>query len=119
MKIDLNRASYDGKWFDFGEARLKIRPYPMSRTDVAFKDGAVVFSGDASLDIFTYCLTEWEGVVDADGGPLRLTPDVKKKIYDFKLGRAVNEAGIEEPLSDFVLRTARTLTDEIGADAKN
>jgi len=118
MKIDLNKASYDGKWFDFGEARLKIRPYPMSRTDVAFKDGAVVFSGDASMDMFTYCMVEWEGVVDADGQPLKLTPDVKKKLYDFKLGKADID-GAETNLSDFVLRTARSMTEEIGADTKN
>jgi hypothetical protein len=114
MKIDLNKVSYDGKWFDFGEARLKIRPYPLSLTDIAFKDGAMVYAGDASLEMFIYCLTEWENVVDADGQPLKLTPDVKKKIYDFKLGRDK-----EDVMSGFVLRTARSLTEEIGNDSKN
>jgi hypothetical protein len=118
MKIDLNKASYDGKWFDFGEARLKIRPYPMSRTDTTIKDGAMVFLGDASMEMFTYCLTEWEGVVDADGKPLNLTIDVKKKIYDFKLG-CVKKDEKTVSLSDFVLITARKLTEEIGAETKN
>lgn len=114
MKIDLSKASYDGRWYEFGESRLKIRPYPLSRADVALKDGAVVFSGDASMDMFSYCLTEWEGVVGADGTVLKLTPDVKKKLYDFKLGRVD-----EDSLPDFVLRTARALTEEIGTDTKN
>lgn len=114
MKIDLNKASYDGKWFDFGEARLKIRPYPMSLASVAFKDGAMLFSGDEGMDMFTYCLVDWEGVVDAGGQPLKLTQDVKKKLYDFRLGRSA-----EDFLSDFVLRTARALTAEIGDDTKN
>lgn len=114
MKIDLNKASYEGKWFDFGESRLKIRPYPLSRTEVTFKDGAVVFGGAAAMDMFVYCLTEWEGVVDAEGKSLKLTEDVKKKIYDFKLGRMDDDT-----LSDFVLKTARVLTEEIGADTKN
>lgn len=118
MKIDLNKASYEGKWFDFGESRLKIRPYPLSRTDVAFKDGAMVFSGDASLEMFIYCLTEWEQVVDADGKPLKLTADVKKKIYDFGLGSITEDEKVET-LSGFVLKKARSMTEEIGAETKN
>ena len=114
MKLDLNKISYEGKFFDFGESRLKIRPYPMSRMDLVFKEGAMVFSGDASLDMFLYCLTEWENIVDAEGNPLKLTPDVKKKIYDFKLGSVG-----EDSMSEFVLKTARSITEAIGDDTKN
>lgn len=114
MKINIAKASYDGRWFEFGEARLKVRPYPNSRRDITIKSGAVILSGDAGLDMFSYCLTEWDGVIGADETPLELTPEVKKKIYDFRLGCIG-----EESMSDFVLRTARELTEEIGTDTKN
>lgn len=119
MKLDLGKVSYEGRLFEFGEAKLKIRPYPASRTDVAFKDGAVIFSGDAAFDMFAYCLETWEGVEDAKGKPLALTPAVKKQVYDFRIGRAVTPDGKEETLADFVLRTAREMTAAIEADTKN
>jgi len=119
MKLDLAKISYDGRWFDFGESRLKIRPYPASRTDVAFKDGAVLLSGDAGHDMFAYCLEAWEGVTGADDKPLKLTPAVKKQVYDFRLGKSLAADGTEETIADFVLRTARTLTAEIETDTKN
>lgn len=119
MKIDLGKVSYDGRWFDFGESRLKIRPYPASRSDVAFKDGAMIFSGDAASEMFAYCLEAWEGVTDADGKALKLTAAVKKQVYDFRLGKATEKDGSETTLADFVLKTARSLTAEIEADTKN
>lgn len=119
MKIDLNKANYDGDWYEFGGIRLKIRPFPMSRADVSFKDGAVVISGDSSHDMFAYCLVDHEGLVDADGKPIKLTPEVKKKIYDFKLGRSIDENGDEASLSDFVIRKARLRQEQIGNDEKN
>lgn len=119
MKIDLGKVSYDGQWFEFGEARLKIRPYPASRTNVAFKDGAVIFSGDAGNDMFSYCLEAWEGVTDAEEKALKLTAAVKKQVYDFRLGKATEKDGSERTLADFVLKTARVLTAEIEVDTKN
>lgn len=119
MKIDLGKVSYDGRWFEFGEGRLKIRPYPASRTDVAFKDGAVIFSGDAAHDMFGYCLEAWEGVTDADGKDIKLTAAVKKQVYDFRLGKATEADGTEITLADFVLKTARALIAELEADTKN
>lgn len=114
MKIDIGKASYDGRWYEFGEARLKIRAYPMSRQDVAIKDGAIIISGDASADMFNYCLVEWEGVTGADNEPLKLTADVKKKVYDFKLGQVDDRS-----ISEFVILTARKLQMEIETDTKN
>jgi len=114
MKIDISKVSYDGQWKDFGGGRLKIRPYPASRQDVTLKEGAVILSGDAGFDMFSYCLEDWENYVGADDQPLKLTDDVKKKLYDFKLAKVDGEA-----LSDFTLKTARKLTDEIGAETKN
>ena len=119
MKIDLGKVSYDGKWHDFGDARLKIRPYPASRNEVAFKDGAVIFSGAAAWDMFNYCLEAWEAVSDAEGNPIRLTAEVKKQVHDFGLGRATLPDGTEQNLSTFVLSAARRITSEIEEDAKN
>ncbi|MHB8772959.1 MAG: hypothetical protein ACYC7J_18345 [Syntrophales bacterium] len=116
MKINVARASYEGMWFDFGDGRLKIRPYPLSKADLIIKDGAVIVSGDDSLEMFDHCLIEWERV--DDGGdppqPLKLTAAVKKLIYDFGLGEV---DGI--PMSGFVLQTARRITRDISAAAKN
>jgi hypothetical protein len=119
MKIDLGKVSYEGKWFDFGEARLKIRPYPASRTDVAFKDGAMIFSGEAANDMFDYCLEAWETVSDIDGKAIKMTRAVKKQVYDFRLGKTTMADGTEEVMSDFVLKTARALMVEIEADVGN
>lgn len=119
MKLNLAKVSYDGKWFDFGESKLKIRPYPASRAEVAFKDGARIYSGDAAWDMFSYCLEAWDQVTDAEGKALKLTSEVKKQVYDFRLGETTLPDGSELPISDFVLMTARKLTGEIEADAKN
>ena len=114
MIIDLAKVSYDGRWYDFGGGRLKIRPYPMSKADIIFKDGDVVISGDESCEMFDYCLTEWEGVNDAEGKAIALTSAIKRTIYDFRLGTHEGQC-----MSAFVLATARAITEEIGAGAKN
>lgn len=119
MKIDMSKVSYDGREFPFGSATLTIRPYPQSRTDIAIKDGALVFSGSSGRDMFVYCLTKWEGVVGADDQPLKMSDDVKRKIYDFKFGAITDEKGEQVSMSDFVIRKAREMTDEIAADTKN
>lgn len=119
MKVNISKASYEGREFDFGDAKLGIRPYPLSRADVAIKDGALIFSGGNARDMFIYCLVRWDGVIGADDLPLRLTEDVKKKVYDFKLISITDEKGDEISMSDFVIRKAREMTEEIAADAKN
>lgn len=119
MKIDLGKASYEGREYDFDSARLTIRPYPASRSDVQVKDGAIVLSGASARDMFMYCLTKWENVVGADDQPLKLTDDVKKKIFDFRLISAPDEKGDTVSLSDFVIRKAREMSEEITADTKN
>jgi len=114
MKINMEKASYDGQWFDFGDGSLKIRPYPNSRQNVTIRDGGVILSGDSAFDMFSYCLTEWKAIIGADDQPLDLNPDVKKKIYDFRLGSVDGVV-----MSDFVLKTARELTVKMGDDTKN
>jgi len=119
MKVDLSKVDYNGKEFDFGGAKLTIRPYPASRTDVQFRDGAIVLAGSSARDMFIYCLTKWDNVTGADDKPLKLTDDVKKKIYDFRLISADDEDGNPIIMSDFVIRKARELSEEIASDAKN
>jgi len=119
MKVDITKASYEGKVFSFGDAFLTVRPYPQSRADVTIKGGAIILSGASARDMFIYCLTKWDNVIGADDLPLKLTEDVKKKIYDFKLISIVDEKGETVALSDFVIRTARELTEEIASDTKN
>ena len=119
MKVDLSKVDYSGREYEFGGAKLTIRPYPASRTDVQFRDGAIVLSGSSARDMFIYCLSKWENVVGSDDKPLKLTDDVKRKIFDFRLISADDEDGNPVTMSDFVIRKAREISEEITADAKN
>ena len=119
MQIDLTKVSYEGRVFDFGDAKLTIRPYPKSRVDIIIKDGAMVLSGASALDMFIYCLTKWENVPDANGNPLKLSVDIKQKIYDFHMGVITDEKGEKICMSDFVIRTARGMSEENAAETKN
>ena len=66
MKLDLAKAVYEAQWFDFGPGtRLKIRPYPATLSNMAFRDGAIVIAGASSFDMFQHCLVDWDGVNDA------------------------------------------------------
>jgi hypothetical protein len=119
MKINLDKVSYDGKWEPHGDGKLKIRPYPSSRSEIAFRDGVVIMSGESGLDMFTYCLEQWEGITDAVGQPLALTEAVKKQIFDFQLGQVTEPDGSLVSISNRVLTVARRMSREIEADVKN
>jgi len=106
MKIDLKACSYEGRWFDFEDCRLKVRPCPESMADVVVQDGALVVAGNRQAKIFCYCLEDWEKVADADGKPIVCTDEVKKKIFDFDLGGG---------MVAFVLQKAREL--KLGREA--
>ena len=117
MKLQLEKASYEGRWFDFGDGRLKIRPYPASKSTFAIKDGVVIFFGEQNLDKFTYCLMAWEGM-DAEGKPVELTKEAKRKVYDFRLGKATI-GGAEIQMSDFVIQKADEMLAEAQEAEKN
>lgn len=119
MIINTQKASYDGRKYQFGEATLEIRPFPMSRQDVALKDGAVVITGEDGKEKFDYCLSGWEGITGADGQPLPCTPEIKEKIYDFRLGIIKDEKGKDICMSDFVILKINELAKEISEAAKN
>jgi hypothetical protein len=109
MELNISKCSYEGEWFDFGNGRLKIRPYPASKQQFAIRDGAVVFGGEQGFDKFRYCLTAWENyVTPGDQKPIDLTDDVKRKIFDFRLG-AVTIDDKTVTISDFVLQKADEL----------
>jgi len=114
MKLDVSTISYDGTWIDHGEAKLRVRPHPRSLLNVTMKDGGMVFSGEGALDMFVYCLVDWENVNGADDQKLKLTKEVKKKVYDFQLGKV---DGVS--IADRVMNEARRMTEEIEADKKN
>lgn len=114
MKLDVATISYDGSWVEHGEAKLRVRPYPRSLMNVTMKDGGMVFSGESALEMFLYCLVDWEGIVGADDQKLKPTKEVKKKIYDFQLGKV---EGVS--IADKVMNEARRMMEEIEADKKN
>lgn len=120
MELDISKCSYEGKWFDFGNGRLKIRAYPASKQSFAIKDGNVVFPGEQGLDRFKYCLMAWENYVTPapENKPIELTDEVKKKVYDFRLG-PVEIDGAQVTISDFVTVKAEELFKEMIAAEKN
>jgi hypothetical protein len=85
MLIDLKKASYDAKRYEYKEGiAVWIRPFPSSMAaTVIRKDGKIIIEGEDNLRAFQYCWTKAEGLVDADDQPLALNDDIKKTIYDF------------------------------------
>ena len=120
MELNIAKNPYDGKWFDFGNGRLKIRPYPASKQGFAIRDGNVVFPGEQTLNMFLYCLEAWENYVTPapENKPIELTAEVKKKIFDFRLGSTVID-GNELTISDFVTLKADELFREALEAEKN
>lgn len=120
MQLKIDKTLYDAEWCKFGDIELNIRPYPMSRADVTIKQGGFVVSGSGNFDRFDYCLVGHKGLTDADGKTLELTQDVKKLIYDFRLGRTyVEEMDATMSISEFVLYKSRQKSGEIETETKN
>jgi len=117
MNLNLENVSYDGRWFEFDDVRLKIRPYPASKMSFMIKDGNAIIAGEYGLEKFMYCLMAWEWL-DAEKKAAELTKEVKQKIYDFRLGKATID-GEEISLSDFVTNKADELFIEASANQKN
>lgn len=109
MKIDLAKISYDGEWFDFKDGRVKVRPFPRSRSKFKMIEGALIFSGAETLEQFLYCLQEWEGFTDTEGKAMKLTDAVKTKVFD---------SGIMG-LADFVIAKNVELQRRIAEEEKN
>lgn len=112
MKLDAAglKAKMDSAWYDFRDgARLRIKPYPRSKTRFVMQDGAAIFSGLDSLETFKFCLLEWEGVVDQDGKPIPLTDDLKIDLF--------NSGALG--VSDFVIRKNVELLNAFGVEQKN
>ena len=109
MKIFMSKSSYGAEWYDYEGCRLKIKPYPMGRVDFANKDGATIFSSEERFKMFDYSLVAWEGVVDEDGAALLLTKQVKKQVFEYRLGG----------ISDFVLETSTQVRTKIEEQEKN
>jgi hypothetical protein len=117
---NIEELTYEAEWTPFGKngARLKIRPYPASKGDVVIKDGAMHLTGKAGLEMFCYCLTEWEGF-GSKGKVLPLTEDTKKKLYDFRISAAIDDSGEETVIADFVALRAQEMAANLRAAEKN
>lgn len=119
MELNLDKISYDGKWFDFGNGRLKIRTYPVSKQNFVMKDGNIIFLGEQSFDKFKHCLVDWDNYVKAGTEEkIILTEEVKRKVYDFRIGlTAIDDK--ELSISDFVITKADELFKEMVEAEKN
>ncbi len=113
MKIDIKTVSYEAQKYKFGDAMLGIKPFPLSKSDAGVKDGVLILTGENNFRIFNESLESWD-VMGADGKPLPCTAEVKKKIFDFALGK-VND----EKMSDFVIGKALNRAHKEEAEVKN
>lgn len=98
MQIDFSEITYDAVWYDFDTGEkidapaekgvfLKIRQHPASMADTTFMpNGSMILSGRDQFEKFNYCLEDWKGIVDKSGKELPCSADVKRKVFDFKLG---------------------------------
>jgi hypothetical protein len=119
MELNFDNLSYEGRWFEFGDGRLKIRTYPASKQNFVIKDGNIVFLGEQNLDKFKHCLMDWDNYVKAGTKEkIVLNDEVKKKVYDFRLGLVVID-GKEMVISDFVMLKADELFKEMVEAEKN
>lgn len=87
MELSFSELSYDAKWYEYKDAELEIRPYPSSLTNamISRDQESFMLSGAEQCKMFIYCLTGWRKVVDANGNAFKLTDEVKKKIFDFRI----------------------------------
>ena len=122
MKLTIGKYG-EGKWFDFGDGKLKIRPYPASMSNVqANIDGFVVISGEDQLKAFMFCLQEWEnfkeeedGIPEKDWKEIKLTDKVKRYIYDYP--DLVDDEGTG--ISIFVLQKGKIAAETLEQEEKN
>lgn len=88
MKLEFSDLSYDSKWHDFKDgARLKIRPYPASKTNLRVNADGMQLSGEEQFDVFSYCLEEVENLeITVNGKPHSFDEKLKRLIFDFRIG---------------------------------
>lgn len=120
LTIDWADLSLDPKWYDFksGEIAtnpgnegvfLNIRPLPPEKSNLIVKERGLMVTGEQQKEMFMYCLTGWQGVIDANGKDLDCNEAVKEKVFDFKLGG----------IPDFVVLKSRDFADRKKESEKN
>jgi len=120
MELNIGKVSYEGQWFDFGNGRVKIRPLPATKLNFTVRDGGTMIAGEQSFDRFRYSLEAWENFTTPapDLKPIDLTDEVKRKLFDFRVGSAVID-GQEVALVDFVAQKAQEILAGIQSAEKN
>ena len=110
MKLTLSKVNWEGQWFDFKDGgKLKIRPRPRSQTKFFMREEGILFSGPERMETFRHCLVDWEGVVDAEGNPIKLTDAVKETLFESGMGG----------VADFVLEKNADLFRQMADSEKN
>jgi len=79
MKIDTKLKK--GHWINWEDGvRFSIRPYPASQIRTYDNDEDAQMK--QILDMFTYCVVDWEGFEDEDGEPFVCNDKNKKYVFD-------------------------------------
>jgi len=120
LTIDFGGLTYAAKEyvFSFGnfESRFMIRHFPASLVDYEIDNvtGRRVMTGESMRRHFIYSFVAANPFKDAQGNPLELTEEVKRRIYDFKDRKIMFAA-----LVNFVLARSNAIGEELENELGN
>lgn len=103
----LNFKKLEGKWVDYLDMRLLIRPFPASAFPFTISS-ADMKSGEYFWTITKACLMGWENVNDVDGNPIEFNEENKRLLYDYVEG-----------VGYFIHSESEKMLKEFNADLKN
>ena len=106
MKLSLSKIKFEGEWYDFGDGKLLIRPIPMSRQRIRQEASGIT---ETLKETFFYCLLDWQNFFDENDQPMKLTEEIKEKLFES------NHAGIR----NFVMQKNGEKLNEFAELEKN
>ena len=90
MKLDFTGLSMDAKWHPYKyedmECELEIEPYPRDLRNFGMTpDGNLLISGKEQKKIFMRSLKNARNLTGADDKDIKLTEEIKEKIFDYQM----------------------------------
>lgn len=115
------------------QAKLTIRPFPSSRSELKMRRNAGTDDGDFNLeivkegkenkDIYMYCLLKAEGLTDQEGEKLDIDAKISVPMGDGHVKMPVKEFiydfCFDSGLPQFVLQKAKVIESEVKREEKN
>jgi len=103
--MKLNLKYVEGKWFDFKEAKVKIKMFPNSKVlslnmeELSFEDLSIILNE---------CVVDWKGFVDEDGKEIKCNNKNKKLMVDVYMD-----------LVNFVIEKQNEMREQFDKSLKN